>query len=320
LRVLFATDVHGSEKCFRKFLNAGHLYKADVMILGGDITGKFIAPVIPLPDNSYKVLIQDTKSVQERIAPTEQELAEIITGLRLNGFYPYRTTEQELNDMKSDPKILDGVFEKVITAELERWLQTAEQRLKDGKIKCYVTGGNDDPLYVTSTLEKSELVQNPEGQVVDLGDSYEMLSCGFSNQTPWKAPREMSEEGLADYINGMASQIRNHEKSVFNIHVPPFDAGIDAAPKLDVSTYPPVPVMSAGQYVMVPVGSKSVRTAIEKYAPLVGLFGHIHESKGAVRIGRTMCFNPGSEYSEGVLCAYLLNFQGTKVQYQLLSG
>ena len=185
---------------------------------------------------------------------------------------------------------------------------------------CFVIGGNDDPLYTTSILRKSEIIHNSEGQVINLGHGHEMLSCGFSNPTPWKAPREMSKEDLAHYFEGLTSQMSSFEKTIFDIHVPPYDFGIDAAPKLDTSAYPPSLVMSAGQYMMVPVGSTSVKAALGKHATLAGLFGHIHESKRAVKINRTMCFNPGSEYSEGALCSHLLNIQGTKLQYQLLSG
>src|SRR5437773_363579 len=46
MRLYFATDVHGSEKCWRKFLNAGKHYSADVIVLGGDMTGKALVPVI----------------------------------------------------------------------------------------------------------------------------------------------------------------------------------------------------------------------------------------------------------------------------------
>ena len=44
LRIFFATDVHGSERCFRKFLAAATVYEAEVLLLGGDVAGKGLVP------------------------------------------------------------------------------------------------------------------------------------------------------------------------------------------------------------------------------------------------------------------------------------
>jgi hypothetical protein len=64
---------------------------------------------------------------------------------------------------------------------------------------------------------------------------------------------------------------------------------------------------------MQPVGSTSVRTAIERVQPLLGLHGrHIHESRGAVPIGRTLALNPGSSYEEGVLQGALVTLDPKK--------
>ncbi|RLG63511.1 hypothetical protein DRO02_06455 [archaeon] len=65
---------------------------------------------------------------------------------------------------------------------------------------------------------------------------------------------------------------------------------------------------------MTHAGSKSVRYVIEKYQPLVSLHGHIHESFGFCKIGRTYCVNPGSEYAEGILRAFLVEIDGKKVK------
>jgi Icc-related predicted phosphoesterase len=52
---------------------------------------------------------------------------------------------------------------------------------------------------------------------------------------------------------------------------------------------------------MAPVGSTAVREAIERQRPLLGLHGHVHESAGVEKIGRTVCINPGSDYGDGIL-------------------
>lgn len=79
--------------------------------------------------------------------------------------------------------------------------------------------------------------------------------------------------------------------------------------------------MGAGQMIMKSVGSVAVREAIEQYQPLIGLHGHIHESRGATRIGRTVCVNPGSEYGEGILRGVIVEIEGDRVRsHQFAAG
>ena len=77
----------------------------------------------------------------------------------------------------------------------------------------------------------------------------------------------------------------------------------------------------AGGIEMQPVGSTACRETIERYQPLLGLHGHLHESRGTFQLGRTLCINPGSEYSEGVLRGALIELEGGQVKnYQLTTG
>jgi hypothetical protein len=148
-----------------------------------------------------------------------------------------------------------------------------------------------------------------------------MVNLGWSNPTPWKCPRDHSEEELEAMTEKLVSSVTDKENSVFNIHVPPINCGLDTAPKLDDSVYPPKPVFDKGQAVMFGAGSPAIRRAIEKYQPLVDLCGHIHESRGTTRIGRTLVINPGSEYPEGVLRGAIVNIGEKKVlSSQLTSG
>jgi Icc-related predicted phosphoesterase len=96
---------------------------------------------------------------------------------------------------------------------------------------------------------------------------------------------------------------------------------LDVAPLLDTSVYPPKAVLKLGQQVLTNVGSSSVRVAIEKYQPPLVLCGHIHESNGVCRIGKSLVINPGSEYGEGILKGAIVNLADKKVlSYQLVSG
>lgn len=148
-----------------------------------------------------------------------------------------------------------------------------------------------------------------------------MISIGYSTPTPWKTPREITDEALGEMIENMVSLVTDLSHTIFNLHDPPVDSSLDTCPMLDWSKDPPEPIIQGGQTVMYGAGSKSVRKAIEKYQPMLGLHGHIHESQSVAKIGRTTCINPGSEYGEGILRGCLVTFSNGKVEgYQMTSG
>jgi Icc-related predicted phosphoesterase len=239
----------------------------------------------------------------------------------VTGFYTYVVSQDEKNDLESDPRKLDEVYDRLAIERLEKWLRLAEERLKDTGVKVYMTGGNDDPPFIENVIRKSSYVIDPEGQVVALDDQYEMISLADSNPTPWRTQRESSEEQLERKIETMISEVKDVKKCIFNFHVPPKDSTIDTAPKLDGSVMPPRYVVEGGVQITIGAGSLAVRKAIEKHQPILGLHGHIHESRGAVRIGRTLCLNPGSEYGEGILRGVIITLKGDSVKgYQFTSG
>jgi len=300
IRVYLATDVHGSEMCFRKFVNAGKFYKADVAVLGGDLTGKMIVPIVEQSDGTYRANYMDA----EHIMKTPEEVCRMEETIRLSGFYPYHTRPGEIEELNANPARVDDLFTRLMVETMERWVRIAEENLKDTGIKCFVMPGNDDRFEIDSVIEESDYVANPEGKVVSIGGPYEMISTGYVNITPWNAPRDIPEEELAKKIEEMAFQVKDMGKCVFNFHCPPYDSEIDAAPKLDETLKP---ILLGAQMVMIPAGSRAVRSAIERHQPLLGLHGHIHESRGAIKIGKTLCLNPGSEYTEGILRGTIIN-------------
>lgn len=311
-RIFFATDLHGSEKCFLKFLNAGKFYKSNVLVMGGDITGKLIVPIVREPDGRYHATYSD--GVHE--AHSEAELKELEGQIRFAAFYPYLTDPKEMQEMQHDAGKVEALFKQVMLDTVRRWVNLAEERLKGSGISVYITGGNDDLPEITPILQSSSYVVDPEEKVLDVNSTYQMLSTGWSNPTPWKTPRECSEEELGGKLDGMASQIKDFKNVIFNVHVPPIDSGLDTCPRLDKNLKP---IIVGGDIAMGPGGSTAVRSSIERYQPLVGLHGHIHESKGFVKIGRTLCVNPGSEYSEGILRGVLVDLEDGKVKNFLLT-
>lgn len=305
MRIFFCSDIHGSEVCFRKFLNAIQVYKADVAILGGDLTGKLVIPVLDVGGGFFEA---DFANRRWRVSKGE-ELDKLLKMIRNSGFYPKIMTEDDYNKIKSDASLIRRIFEEAIVEVMRSWVELAEERLKSSEAECYIMPGNDDSKIVDEILNKSAFVINPDEKVLKIKDGFEMLSLGASNLTPWKTPREYTEEELERKITSLASSIENIDLSIFNIHVPPHNTVLDLAPLLDKDLRV---VTKGGRIVFVHVGSTAVRGAIERYQPLLGLHGHIHESKGVETIKKTKCFNPGSEYGEGVLRGVIIDLEKDK--------
>ena len=97
MNLFFATDVHGSEICWKKFINAGKFYKADVIILGGDMTGKAIVPIIDQGSGKYKVTLLD----QESILEGQDKVNEMVATIQNRGYYPYVTNPDEVQEISS---------------------------------------------------------------------------------------------------------------------------------------------------------------------------------------------------------------------------
>jgi Icc-related predicted phosphoesterase len=313
-RIFFVSDIHGSDRCFRKFVNAARFYSANVLILGGDITGKMIVPLIAQPDGSRRC----SYAGSEYTLRSKQQIDEMVRNIKDSGYYPYLADPEEVEELSSKPELLNQLFKRLMKESIEGWMRLAEERLKGTGTKCFISPGNDDFFEIDEVLNASSYVINPEEKVVDIDGHHEMITLGYANHTPWNSPREVDEEVLAEKIERMAVKVKDIGAAIFNIHVPPIDTLIDQAPKLDGNLKP---VVSGGNIVMISAGSIAVRRSIEKYQPLVGLHGHIHESRGVVKIGRTMCFNPGSEYNSGILRGLLCELEDDRIKsYILTSG
>jgi len=314
-RIFFTTDVHGSERCFVKFLNAGKFYKANCIILGGDITFKAIVPLVKKSDgNVYVKFLGENYTLN-----SESEIALMEKKIRSIGFCPYQMSEESFAEFLSDKRKQDELFETLVVDMIKRWVSIAESKLKDGHVKCFISPGNDDSLVVDEYLKSSKYIIYPEDSVVRLDDHHEMITLGVSNITPWRCIRDMEEDAIEKKIEKLVSQTNDLKNCIFNIHVPPYGTPLDQAPKLDQDLKPVA--LPTGGVEMINVGSISVRKAIEKHQPLLGLHGHIHESRGIFKIGRTLCINPGSEYTEGILKGFLADItEGGIRDYLITTG
>ncbi len=301
-RVFFTTDVHGSTVVFKKFINAAKFYEAQVLILGGDMVGKMIIPLVEQPGGHYTANYLG----QLYDVAVGDELTKLEGTFENSGLYPVRVTPEEVEAIRQDRSLVEQRFGQLATERLTRWLDIAEERLRGSGVRCYIQPGNDDPYEVDNAFRQSDVISNVDNTLIQLDDDHELLSVGAANQTPWQCPRDKPEEELSQLIEALASRLKAPQQAVFNLHVPPFNTNLDIAPELDENLTPKLSL--TGGFKMVSVGSKAVRKAIEKYQPLLGLHGHIHESRSAQKIGRTMCINPGSEYGEGVLRGVVLEF------------
>jgi len=320
-RLFYATDLHGSERAFRKFLNAGKFYNVNTLIMGGDIIGKVAIPIIDEGGGRYRATLQGTTEHPE----SAEELKGLTDRLDTLGFYYKTMPDDEFKDTMADPDKVSALFHALSRARLEAWVDLAATRLAGTGIRCFVTGGNDDYPEVLEALPRnktgSEPLINCEGELVNIDDAHTMIGMGWSTPTPWDTPREVSDEKLGDMIEELVAKVSDMQHCIFNFHDPPVDSTLDTCPKLDWDTDPPSPIFSGGQMVMFGAGSISVRKAIETHQPMLGVHGHIHESQGMVRIGRTVCINPGSEYGEGILRGCIVTFADGEVEgFQMTSG
>jgi Icc-related predicted phosphoesterase len=291
--------------CFKKFVNAGKFYGASILILGGDVTGKMMVPIARQKDGSYLASSagKELRLEGEEAAALEQQVSDM-------GFYPKVMSEAEFQELRDDPEGQEALFHELIRERLEEWIDYARPRLAEQGVKCFAAPGNDDAFFIDELLADSGAIELLEGRVVEV-DGIEMLTTGWSNETPWKTERETSESELRAMIMKMIDRLERPENAIFNIHVPPHATPLDQCPKLDEDLRP---VSSGGNPVMTSAGSTAVRELIEAHQPLLGLHGHIHEGRGIARIDRTVCVNPGSNYSEGVLNGSLIRLRQGEVR------
>jgi uncharacterized protein len=311
-RLFFATDVHGSETCWRKFLNANKYYQANVLILGGDMTGKALVPVVDEGGGKWHATLLEVRHDLEG----EDAVGEFEDAVRRRGYYPFRATRDELNELEGDPARQDKLFHQCMLDTVERWMALADERL-DEDIPCFVCPGNDDQFEADEIIRSAKRVELAEGRVVEFGN-YQMISTGWCNRTPWETYREEDEPQLAERIQKMAAQVTSPpERTIYGLHCPPYKSGLDDAPEITKD----MKAAYAGRST-VPAGSTAVRQAIEHGQPILSLHGHIHEAKGNTRIGSTLSINPGSSYEQGQLLGAVVDLDGkSKIKkFVLTSG
>lgn len=297
----FCTDIHGSERCWKKFLATPKHYGCDTIVIGGDITGKIIVPIIESKRGKYTARFSGI----ERKVSAGPQLDKLIGMIGDAGEYPFVTTPDEYASYAGNQDAIDDLFRSLILARVERWIDMAEDRLAGTGVRVLISGANDDYFEVDDMLAKSTVIEDPNGKVIDLGEGLQFMGMGYGNITPWACPRDISEDELTKRIDDVMAEVSDPGRTIMSLHVPPYASGLDYAPELDDELRA---VVTSGGPHMIPVGSTATRDAIARYQPLLGLHGHIHESRGVRQQDGVSVGNPGSEYSEGILGGLLMDF------------
>lgn len=318
-QLFYASDIHGSEPTYRKFLNAARFYHVDALVFGGDLMGKLLIPIVRDDGGTWRARLQG----QNHHLTSPEEMVEFKKKLDTLGFYWFECDPEEYRWYEGHQDRIDQKFDVLAKGRLAHWVELAEERLADSNVKVYLCGGNDDTEEVLTALDEvpQDRVVNCENRVVELDDGHVMVTVGYSTPTPWLTPRERTDPEIAEVIEKLLAEVKDPSRAVFNFHCPPLNSSLDTCLKLDASVWPPTPVIENRQPVYYGAGSQAVTDALEKYQPTVGLHCHIHESRGAVKFGLTPAFNPGSEYGEGVLRGVIVSIRGGQVVgHQFTSG
>ena len=312
-RLFYAGDVHGSRVCWKKFVNAAAHYPADVLVMGGDLTGKGLVPIVREGDGSYSARVIG----EQRVARTAEELDQLQQAISTNGMYPLIVDQEEAQRLAEDAAWRENTLERALLDELRLWVEFADERLGGTDVRAYVIPGNDDPWSIDEVLATGTAVVPCDESVQRVGP-HEMVSFGYSNRTPWHTPRELDEEEIYARLKRLADQLEAPRQAIFNVHVPPYESSLDTAYEVDENLEY---VTKGGRPHEVPTGSRAVRQIIEETQPLLSLHGHIHESRGVTSIGKTVAINPGSDYGSGHLDGCLVHLSPDRVvNHYLVSG
>jgi Icc-related predicted phosphoesterase len=314
VKMFFASDLHGSNICFKKFVNSAKFYSADVLVLGGDLTGKAVIPIAEQPDGTF-LAFQHGEQVK---IDGKDELDEFVKRQGNIGFYPAVMSEAEYQQLRADPVAQAALFKRLVLERVREWAEIAAEKLKGTEIPLVALPGNDDFEEIDEILTQAPHFDFHEMQVCEFKGGYQMLYCGGSTPTPWDTEREYTEEQYVKRFAELLPQVSDMSRCIFNVHVPPFGTALDACPKLDGNLQV---VYEMGLPVQVHAGCQTLIDVIKQHQPLLGLHGHVHEGRAKINIGNTICINPGSVYPEGILQGALITLKDAEVtQANLMQG
>ena len=243
-RIFYTCDIHGSEPTYRKFLNAAKFYEVDALVFGGDLMGKLLIPIVREADGTYRARLQG----QNHHIRGDEEMERFKRTLQTLGFYWQEMDPDEYRTYEGQQDRIDTLFDVLAKERLADWVTLAEERLEGTGVRAYLCGGNDDTDEVLTALDEAprDRVVNAENRVVPIDDEHVLVTVGYSTPTPWQTPRERTEPEIAEVIEKVVAEVPDPSRAVFNFHCPPLDSSLDTCLKLDVSVWPPTPVIQTG--------------------------------------------------------------------------
>src|SRR2546430_13944085 len=153
-RIFFATDLHGSEVCWKKFLNAPEFYDVSVLILGGDMTGKALIPLVGAKSR-YEVVLQEHRYVLAS-ADEVQQMERRIAG---HGYYAVRGDPDQMAELQANPQAVDRLFQGQMRSTLGRWMTLAGEKLSREPIRWFVCPGGGGRPETRGGLAPSGVVE-----------------------------------------------------------------------------------------------------------------------------------------------------------------
>jgi Icc-related predicted phosphoesterase len=310
-RILYGSDFHGSDAVYRKFLASGMQYKVNALVVGGDVTGKAMVPVIHQGVGRYQAHLFG----EDKTASTPDELEKLKKAISFVGFYPLVLEQDEAQELENDAAKMGARFEQEMCQRVREWMKLAEEKLVPQNMILYFMAGNDDLYSIDKVVEEFKNIRNPDMKHFEMDGGYEVVGLSNANLTPWLCARDVEEAELTRKLDEIAGMIQKPERTIAVLHVPPIGSGLDTCPDLDKNLKI---ITQGGQVVMKSAGSPAVKAFIEKVQPMLSLHGHIHESPGHFHNGRTLMINAGSEYAEGIMKAAIINLEDGKVKGHLL--
>ena len=245
MRIFFASDLHGSDRCFRKFLNAATFYKADWLVMGGDAAGKHLVPLLE-EGTGWRGNFQGARLE----ASTVQELSVLKAQLADLGAYALPTNAEFIQALSADPALVETTLHQLIVKRAQDWVQLASERLDDST-RCVIGLGNDDYDDLAAIFAQGPTLCPPDG-LIEM-DGFWFGTLGWSNITPWRTHREKSEDDLAGLMAALESP--DASRTIWNIHVPPYGSTLDVAPRLSSELQVE---LVGGAPDFIPVGSTAV--------------------------------------------------------------
>lgn len=311
-RVWYSADLHGSDHCFQKFL---HLtvsdLNLDVLILGGDLTGKIIVPIIKTGSTQWIAHFEGS----EHEFRSAGEVTEFRNRLAATGIYSYECDPETACHFQFEKSFQDEVVADLRKQRLLRWIELADEFLRSNNRLVLVTPGSDDPSWVDDIVRQSNSLTFADGSITEIAQDLAVASFSYSCPKPWPSPRAIPESLLHTKLEALTSQRRDMSNVIFNFHCPPRRTLLDRAPALTPRLRQRI---GLGGRNFEHVGSSTIRTAIEIFQPPASLHGLVHEQHCHDSIGRTVCLNPGTEYRTGSLSGAYLEFSGkTLKEYAL---